>query len=90
MYSAEDHADASAAIAKLAEDRSSDLSDLELAHDHMHIASELINGVMERNRIGTPLQAISFLSEAKRDADLGERAIEMGERYLGWDQDGAA
>lgn len=64
-----------------------DHADLELAHDLMRWASELINGVLERNRIGTPLQAISFLSGAKQDVDLADRETGMAERYLGWRDD---
>lgn len=67
-----------------------DHRDLTLAHDHMHLASELINGVMERNRMGTPLQAISLLSSAKQDADNGEREIGMAERYMQWREQGGA
>lgn len=62
---------------------------LTLAHDLLHWASELVNGVMERNRQALTMQMVSFLSEAKRDADLGERAVEMSERYMDW-KDGAA
>jgi hypothetical protein len=61
-----------------------DHADLELAQDHMHLAAELINGVMERRWLDLSTQMISFLSEAKQDADLGERATRMADRYMGW------
>ena len=61
-----------------------DPADLQLAQDHMHVAAELINGVMERRRKDLTMQAISFLSEAKQDMDLGERAAGMADRYLNW------
>lgn len=61
-----------------------DHEDLALAHDLAHWMAELINGVLERNRIGTPLQAISFLSGAKQDADNADREVSMAERYLEW------
>jgi hypothetical protein len=57
---------------------------LQLAQDHMHVAAELINGVMERRRLDLSMQMVSFLSEAKQDADLGERAVTMAEKYMGW------
>jgi hypothetical protein len=69
---------------------SQDHDDLQLAHDLAHWVAELVNGVMERNRIGTPLQAISFLSSAIQDANLADREIGMGERYMGWTEGGAA
>jgi hypothetical protein len=59
---------------------------LQLAQDHMHVAAELINGVMERCRLDLSMQMVSFLSEAKRDADLGEREIGMAEKYMGWSE----
>lgn len=71
--------DATGADAQAAKDRSPDLSDMELAHDLLHWASELINGVLERNRIGTPLQMISFLSGAKQDADVADAILTGGE-----------
>ena len=61
-----------------------DHQDLELAHDLLHWASELVNGVMERNRTDLTMQMVSFLCEAKRDADLGEREITMAEKYMQW------
>lgn len=61
-----------------------DHDDLELAHDLMAWASELVNSVLERNRLDTPLQAISLLSGAKQDADHSIREIDMAERYMGW------
>lgn len=57
---------------------------LTLAHDLLHWASELVNGVMERNRLALTLQMVSFLSEAKRDADLGDQQLNMAERYMDW------
>lgn len=63
---------------------------LSLAHDLMAWASELVNGVLERNRLGTPLQAISLLSGAKQDADHSAREIDMAERYMGWQEGGVA
>lgn len=61
-----------------------DHDDLVLAHDLMAWASELVNSVLERNRLDTPLQAISLLSGAKQDADHSAREIDMAERYMGW------
>lgn len=59
---------------------------LALAHDLLHWSSELVNGVMDRNRQALTMQMVGFLSEAKRDADLGERAVTMGEKYMGWSE----
>jgi hypothetical protein len=67
-----------------------DHADLELAHDLMHWASELINGVLERSRIGTPMQALAFLSGAKADVDNADREATMAERYMQWKNGGAA
>jgi hypothetical protein len=67
-----------------------DHDDLQLAHDLAHWVAELVNGVMERNRIGTPLQAISFLAGAVQDANLADREMGMAEKYLGWTEGGAA
>lgn len=64
-----------------------DHEDLQLAHDLAHWVGELVNGVMERNRIGTPLQAISFLAGAKQDADNADREVTMAERYMNWQSD---
>lgn len=61
-----------------------DGADMSLAHDLLHWAAELISGVMERNRIGTPLQTLSFLAGAKADADLADREVTMAENYAGW------
>jgi hypothetical protein len=61
-----------------------DHDDLQLAHDLAHWVAELVNGVMERNRIGTPMQAISFLAGAVQDANLADREMGMAEKYLGW------
>jgi hypothetical protein len=63
-----------------------DHEDLQLAHDLAHWVAELVNGVMERNRIGTPLQAISFLSGAVQDANLADQELGMAEKYLGWSE----
>jgi len=63
-----------------------DHAQLELAMDLMHWAAEVINGVMERRRKDLTMQAISFLSEAKRDADLGEREVRMADKYLNYKQ----
>ena len=60
-----------------------DQADLQLAMDHMHVAAELINGVMERRRQDLTMQVVSFLSGAKQDADMGAREIDMAERYMG-------
>lgn len=57
------------------EDASSDASDLRLAHDHLHLAAELINGVMERRRLQSTMQEISLLSGAKADADNADRVL---------------
>lgn len=67
-----------------------DHADLQLAHDHLHLASELINGVMERRRLDLNLQTLSLLSEAKRDADNADREAGMAGRYMGWLNDGQA
>lgn len=67
-----------------------DHDDLQLAHDLAHWVAELVNGVMERNRIGTPMQAISFLAGAVQDANLADREMGMAEKYLNWREDGAA
>lgn len=67
-----------------------DHQDLILAIDLMSWASELVNGVMERRRLDLTMQAISLLSEAKRDADLGERAAGMADRYMNWAERGEA
>lgn len=67
-----------------------DHQDLELAHDLLHWASELINGVLERNRIGTSIQALSLLAGAKQDVDNADREATVAERYLQWKGEGAA
>lgn len=56
-----------------------DHADLQLALDHMHLASELVNGVMERRRMDLTMQMVSFLSEAKHDADLGVAVVAEGD-----------
>lgn len=61
-----------------------DHADLLLATDLMSWASELINGVMDRHPHDLTMQVVSFLCEAKRDADLGEKAVDMADRYMEW------
>ena len=56
-----------------------DVCNLQLAHDHLHLASELINQLMEAKRMDLTMQMVSFLSEAKQDADLGVAAVDRGD-----------
>lgn len=67
-----------------------DHADLHLAHDHLHLAAELINGVMDRRRLQSTMQEISLLSGAKHDADLAEQELGMAEKYMGWRDDESA
>ncbi len=61
-----------------------DHEDLQLVADLLHWGSEIINRFLERHRLDLSMQEISLLSEGKRDADLGERAIQMADRYIEW------
>ncbi len=61
-----------------------DHADFQLAHDLLHWAAELINGVMERRRLESTMQEISLLSGAKRDADVADKELRMAERYMNW------
>lgn len=65
-----------------------DHADLALAHDLMAWSSELVNGILERRRLDLNMQALSFLNEAKRDADLGISQVDMADRYMQWKQEG--
>lgn len=67
-----------------------DHEDLQQAHDHLHLAAELINGVMERRRLRSSMQEISLLSGAKQDADNADREVTMAEKYMDWKEEGAA
>lgn len=65
-----------------------DHADLLLATDLMSWASELINGVMDRHPHDLTMQVVSFLCEAKRDADLGIQQTGMADKYVQWQETG--
>ncbi len=67
-----------------------DHADFQLAHDLLHWAAELINGVMERRRLESTMQEISLLSGAKRDADVADQELRMAEKYMEWRGKGVA
>lgn len=67
-----------------------DSTDLQLVHDHLTTAAELISELMDRHRMDLSMQTLTFLAGAKQDADLADREVGMAKKYMQVQDEGTA